>query len=72
MVLYSVHGICRIEDKTQRDFGGQKQEYYMLKPVSVSYTHLLIPFRKLAAKHSAVCRDFFNCSASMDGNTAFL
>ena len=36
MVLYSVHGICRIEDKTQRDFGGQKQEYYMLKPV---YTH---------------------------------
>ena len=22
MVLYSVHGICRIEDKTQRDFGG--------------------------------------------------
>ena len=24
MVLYSVHGICRIIDRTRRSFGGQK------------------------------------------------
>ena len=43
MVLYSVHGICRIEDKTQRDFGGQKQEYYMLKPVYTPDSTFFVP-----------------------------
>ncbi len=43
MVLYSVHGICRIMDRTQRSFGGQKQEYYMLKPVYAPDSTFFVP-----------------------------
>lgn len=58
MVLYSVHGICRIMDRTQRSFGGQKQEYYMLKPVYAPDSTFLyrVDNENLVSKMRRFCR----------------
>ncbi|MDD3193516.1 MAG: CarD family transcriptional regulator [Oscillospiraceae bacterium] len=42
-VLYGVHGICKIEEQTQRKFGGKRQEYYILKPVYTPDSTIFVP-----------------------------
>ena len=42
-VLYGVHGICKVEEKDFRDFGGQKKVYYVLKPVYAPDSTFFVP-----------------------------
>lgn len=51
-VMYSMHGVCKIEDITTKEFMGSQKEYYVLKPISDLTTTLYIPTHneKLLAK----------------------
>ena len=42
-VVYGVHGVCRIEDITMKEFMGTSKEYYVLKPVNDSTVTLYVP-----------------------------
>lgn len=43
-VIYPGTGVCRIEDIKTQDFGGEKKEYYVLKPLYEKYsTTLFVP-----------------------------
>lgn len=42
-VMYGMHGVCKIEDITTKEFMGIKKEYYVLKPVSDSAATLYVP-----------------------------
>lgn len=33
VVLYSCYGVCEIMDITIKNFGGSKEEYYVLRPL---------------------------------------
>lgn len=33
-ILYGTHGVCRIEEITEKEFMGAKKEYYVLKPIN--------------------------------------
>ena len=42
-VVYGVHGVCKIEDITMKEFMGSQKEYYVLKPISDSAATLYVP-----------------------------
>jgi len=42
-VVYGVHGVCKIEDITMKEFMGTAKEYYVLKPVNNSAATLYVP-----------------------------
>jgi len=42
-VVYGVHGVCKIENITMKEFMGSKKEYYVLKPISDSAATLYVP-----------------------------
>ena len=42
-VVYGVHGVCKIEDITMKEFMGSRKEYYVLKPISDSAATLYVP-----------------------------
>lgn len=42
-VVYGVHGVCKIENITMKEFMGETKEYYILKPVNDSTTTLYVP-----------------------------
>lgn len=51
-VLYGIEGVCRVVGKTQREYHGHKNEYYVLKPVFSEKSLYYIPTdnEKAAAK----------------------
>lgn len=42
-ILYGTHGVCRIEEKAEKEFMGSKKEYYVLKPLSNPSGTLFVP-----------------------------
>lgn len=42
-VLYGAEGVCRLEGSTQREVGGRKLEYYVLKPVYREGSTVFVP-----------------------------
>lgn len=42
-ILYGTHGVCRIEEITEKEFMGSKREYYVLKPLSDPAGTLFVP-----------------------------
>ncbi len=42
-VVYGVHGVCKIDDITKKEFMGSQKEYYVLKPISDSAATLYVP-----------------------------
>ncbi len=42
-VVYGVHGVCKIENITMKEFIGSQKEYYVLKPISDSAATLYVP-----------------------------
>ncbi len=49
-VLYGAEGVCVIDDISSRDFGGEKREYYVLKPVHQSGSTFYLPTCSPAVK----------------------
>ena len=51
-VMYGIHGVCKIEDITLKEFMGTSKEYYVLKPINDSTATLYVPVRneKIAGK----------------------
>ena len=43
MVMYGMHGVCKIEDITMKEFMGTPKEYYVLKPINDSTATLYVP-----------------------------
>ncbi len=41
--MYGTQGICRIVDVTEKDFMGEKKEYYVLKPINETGSTLYAP-----------------------------
>lgn len=42
-ILYGPQGICNIIEITEKDFGGEKADYYVLQPVYVDRSTIFIP-----------------------------
>jgi CarD family transcriptional regulator len=42
-ILYSAHGICRIAEIAEKDLGGSRMEYYVLKPVTNEGATIFVP-----------------------------
>ena len=42
-VIYGINGVCRVEGVTQMDITGEKQDYYVLKPVFNGRSTLFVP-----------------------------
>jgi len=51
-ILYGTHGVCRIAEISERDFGEKGMEYYILKPLGDDKATLFVPVsnEKLLAK----------------------
>lgn len=49
-VLYGTDGVCVIADISSKDFGGEKREYYVLKPVHQDGSTFYLPTCSPAAK----------------------
>lgn len=43
IVLYSWHGVCTITDITEKEFNGNKANYYVLKPVHDTNSTIFVP-----------------------------
>ena len=48
-VLYGAEGVCVIDEITSMDFGGEKKEYYVLKPVNQDGATFYLPTGSAAA-----------------------
>lgn len=47
-ILYGANGVCRVMEITHRDFGGQMQDYYVLKPVFGDQSTIFVPVKNEA------------------------
>lgn len=47
-ILYGANGVCRVTEITHRDFGGQMQDYYVLKPVFGDQSTIFVPVKNEA------------------------
>lgn len=45
IVMYSPCGVCRIDDIAERDFSGEKEEYYVLHPVGDNKNTFYVPVK---------------------------
>lgn len=45
VVVYGLHGVCRIADITEKDFSGQEEVYYILKPVFDDRSTFFVPVK---------------------------
>lgn len=48
MIIYGTNGTCKIEDITDKNFGGIHKEYYILKPVSNVSSTIYVPVNNTA------------------------
>lgn len=63
VVVYSVSGVCKVEDICKKDFGSFSADYYILRPVMQSASTVFVPTQneKLTTKiHSVLSRDSFD------------
>ena len=42
-VMYGMHGVCKIEDITKKEFMGTSKDYYVLKPINDVTATLYVP-----------------------------
>lgn len=42
-VVYSTQGVCRITEKTEKKFGSEKREYFVLSPAAGSGSTVYVP-----------------------------
>lgn len=49
-ILYGTLGICKIAEIAQKDFGGEKMDYYVLKPVYGGTSTVYVPMHNEALK----------------------
>jgi CarD family transcriptional regulator len=49
VVVYGLHGVCEIADITEKDFGGQEEVYYILKPVFDDRSTFFVPVKNESA-----------------------
>jgi len=43
LIIYSAHGICRVDDIFEQIIGGKKRNYYKLHPVDDSSLSISVP-----------------------------
>lgn len=43
IVCYGAHGVCRIKDKTTREFGGNFAKYFVLRPIYEQSATIFVP-----------------------------
>jgi len=43
LIIYSAHGICRVDDICEQKIGGKKRNYYKLHPVDDSSLSISVP-----------------------------
>jgi CarD family transcriptional regulator len=43
VVIYGLHGVCRIAEITEKDFGGEEKLYYTLKPIFDERSTFFVP-----------------------------
>ena len=48
MVLYGVHGVCRVEEQVSRRVGGREMQYFLLKPVYEKNSSVYVPLKNEA------------------------
>lgn len=48
MVLYGVHGVCRIEEQVSRRVGGREEQYFLLKPIFEKGSSIYVPIKNEA------------------------
>ena len=41
IILYGVHGVCKITELVEREYGGVSKQYYVLKPMYNDNTSIL-------------------------------
>ncbi|HMM06372.1 MAG TPA: CarD family transcriptional regulator [Clostridiales bacterium] len=49
VVIYGLHGVCRIADITIKDFSGQEETYYILKPIFDDRSTFFVPVKNDSA-----------------------
>lgn len=49
VVVYGLHGVCRIADITEKDFSGQEEIYYILKPIFDDRSTFFVPVKNESA-----------------------
>lgn len=49
LVVYGVHGVCRVTEMREQTVGGKKQKYLVLKPVNSKATEYFVPTGNPAA-----------------------
>jgi len=49
LVVYGIHGVCKVADLESRAINGKKVEYYVLKPLEKADASFLIPTQNPAA-----------------------
>ncbi len=50
VVIYGLHGVCRIADITKKDFSGQEETYYILKPIFDDRSTFFVPVKHGSAQ----------------------
>lgn len=50
VVIYGLHGVCRIADVTIKDFSGQEETYYILKPIFDDRSTFFVPVKNSSAQ----------------------
>ncbi len=50
VVIYGLHGVCRIADVTIKDFSGQEETYYILKPIFDDRSTFFVPIKNESAQ----------------------
>lgn len=50
VVIYGLHGVCRIADITIKDFSGQEETYYILKPIFDDRSTFFVPVKNDSAQ----------------------
>ena len=43
VILYGVHGVCKITELVEREYGGVQKQYYVLKPMYNETSILYVP-----------------------------
>ena len=43
VVVYGLHGVCRVTEITEKEFAGEAQRYYTMKPVFDNRSTFLYP-----------------------------
>ena len=75
VVVYSVSGVCKVEDICKKDFGSFSAEYYILRPIMQSASTVFVPTQneKLTAKiHPVLSKESFDKVFALSKTAEFI